>query len=751
VTGWRGRRALESQAAIPAMPETPGADVAAVLGPARIHSRAAHLRLGDGWAATLIITGYPSEVGMAWLEPLLAWPGRLDVAIHIDPLPTPAAVSRLRKQRARLESARRIDADRGRLDDPLIEATAADAADLADLIARGESRLFEVGIYLTVHAHTRHELTEAAADVRAAAASVLLDTQPATWRQVAGWCSTLPLGHDGLGLRRVMDTDALAASFPLGSPDLPGPLPGEGDPVDGVLYGLSPSGGTVWWDRWACDNHNSVVLAHSGAGKSYLMKLEVLRNLYTGVQVAVIDPEDEYVPLADAVGGRIVQLGAPGVRLNPLDIPAGDVRPDALTRRALFLHTLITVLLGEQPPPAERAALDAAITTCYATAGITHDPSTWTRPAPLLSDLAATLTHPDDGHRGLNGGHGQRDGHDGQRPVGQADTGNGGHHDSGRGQTGEEGHHGGRGRTSERSDATAAAATLAARLAPWITGSFRDLFDGPTTVSTSGHLVVWSTRHLPDELRAAGMLLALDAIWRDIDTPTTRTPATGNRRTSGLLTKMGDRLAHRLGSWVPNPLPATANHGAPSAGNIATSTVPRRLVVVDEAWALMREREGARFLARMAKSARKRRAGLAVVTQDAADLLASDLGQVVVANAATQILMRQAPQAIDEVATTFALTAGEARLLLSAAQGQALLLAGSHRIAFQPIASDSEHALVTDGLEADRWSGYPRAYSATDEWSGPPNHAPTASPAAHRSGPEATVAEDDDFWGEPDA
>jgi type IV secretory pathway VirB4 component len=262
-----------------------------------------------------------------------------------------------------------------------------------------------------------------------------------------------------------------------------------------------------------------------------------------------------------------------------------------LTRRALFLHTLVAVLFGEQPPPGERAALDKAITATYAAAGINNDPNTWARPAPLLRDLTDTL----------------------------------------------------------EAAADPASTTLAARLSPWTTGSFRELFDGPTTFRPRGHLVVWSTRQLADELRAPGMLLALDAIWRDVDVPT-------NTRADGL--------------------------GA------------RRLVVVDEAWTLLKENEGAKFLYRLAKAARKRRAGVAVVTQDAADLLGSDLGQAVIANAATQILMRQAPQAIDLIADTFALTGGEARMLLAAGRGEALLLAGSHRVAFQSVASAREHQLA---------------------------------------------------------
>lgn len=564
------------------------ASLASTVAPSTVEVNPRWLRVGDGYTATLVVTGYPAEVGPAWLEPLLSWPGRLDLALHIEPLPAPIAASRLRKQRARLESSRRADSERGKLSDPYVDAAAHDAGDLAERLARGAAKLFRVGLYLTVHARSEAELLEACAQVRAAAASTLLEVQPATWRQLPGWVTTLPLATDGLRMLRTMDTQALAASFPLSSPDLPAPLPGDPPATGGVLYGVNPaSAGIVWWDRWAQENHNSIVLARSGAGKSYFVKLEILRSLYQGVQVAVVDPEDEYLRLANAVGGSIVRLGLPGVKINPLDLPVGDRRPDVLTRRGLFLHTLISVLLGHQPQPGERAALDRAILAVYRAAGITADPATHHRPAPLLRDLAETL----------------------------------------------------------RGDPDPAAATLAARLAPWVSGSFADLFDGPTTHSPVGHLVAWSLRQLPDELRTVGTLLALDSIWRTVDAP--------GRQTQ------------------------------------------RRLVVVDEAWLLMRDGEGARFLFRMSKAARKRNAGLTVVTQDAADVLATDLGQAVVSNASTQVLLRQAPQAIDAVGEAFGLTGGEQRLLLSARRGQGLLISGVSRTSFESISSDAEHALCT--------------------------------------------------------
>lgn len=582
------------------------AGLAAAVGPDCVEVSPRWLRLGWGHAATFAVTGYPATVGAPWLEPILSWPGRLDVAIHIEPIQADTAAGQLRRQRAKLESSRRIDADKGRLGDPGIDAAADDAAELADRIARGAAKLFRTGVYITVHAASADALAEACAQVRAAAASVLLDLQPVTHRHLQGWTSTLPLGTDAIRMRRTLDTYAIAAAFPLASPDLPAPLPGDQPPFAGVLYGLNlASAGVVMWDRWIQDNHNSVVLARSGAGKSYLVKLEVLRNLYHGVHVAVVDPEDEYVRLAERVGGTVVQLGAPGVRLNPLDIPAGDRRPDALTRRALFLHTVIAVLVGTAAGgrsaadagmrPEETASLDRAIIDTYHQAGITADPATWDSPAPLLRDLASTLQAAGD----------------------------------------------------------PAAKRLAARLAPWVTGSFKDLFDGPTTSRPDGHLVVWSLRHLADEVKTIGTLLALDSIWRQIDQPPSNV-----RRNS-----------------------------RPQAR--------RRLVVVDEAWMMLRDGAAATWLFKMAKAARKRTAGLAVITQDAADVLGTELGQAVIANSATQILMRQAPQAIDRVADAFGLTDAERHLLLSARRGEVLLVAGSHRVRFEVVSSAEEHQLAT--------------------------------------------------------
>jgi len=569
-------------------------DTAGAFTPDALEVATRHVVVGGEHVASFAVVGYPREVYPGWLQPLLSYPGRVDVSLHVEPIDPVTAADRLKKQLARLESGRRNDDQHGRLLDPQVEAATEDAYDLAARVARGEGKLYRTGLYLSVHSPDAATLIDEVAALRSLAASLLLDAKPATYRSVQGWVTCLPLGLDQLRMRRTFDTSALSAAFPFTSPDLPAPDPTSLEAPSGVLYGYNlGSQGLVHWDRFALDNHNSVILGRSGSGKSYLVKLEALRSLYRGVEVAVIDPEDEYRRLCEAVGGAYVHLGADGVRLNPFDLPLhtrADGRrtapKDALLRRSLFLHTVLTLLLGGEPSAAERAVLDQAITATYQRAGITSDPRTWNRPVPVLADLRAVLVGLDEPH----------------------------------------------------------ASSLADRLHPYVAGAFAGLFTGPTTTRPESHLVVFSLRNLADELKPIGTLLTLDAIWRRVSNPANRRP---------------------------------------------------RLVVVDEAWLLMAEKAGAEFLFRMAKSARKHWAGLTVATQDSADLLGSDLGRAVVANAATQILLRQAPQAIEDIAATFRLSAGERQFLLSAERGQGLLSSGTQRVAFEAIASDIEHQLVT--------------------------------------------------------
>ena len=603
---------------------------------------ARHLQVGSDFVSTIAVTGYPREVGCGWLAPLAAFGGRVDIALHIEPIDPRLAAVRLRRQLARLESSQAAAAMNGRVGDPAVDVAAEDAAALSAQLARGESRLFRAGLYLTVHATSEDELAAQVSALRTLAASLLIDTCPTSYRAVQGWTATLPLGLDPIRVHRTFDSHALAAAVPFASAQLPPADPVSVTPA-GALYGRDGAAGLLFHDRFgpAMHNHNEVILGRSGSGKSYLAKTSILRSLYRGIETLVIDPEDEYAALCNALGGTHIRLGVPGVCVNPFDLdihfsPSGrrTAPADALIRRKLYLHTVIAVSLGEQTP-AQRAALDTAVTAAYAAAGITDDdPSTWVRPAPTLGMLRDQLAATAD-------------------PV---------------------------------------AVDLAAGLAPFVAGgAFAGLLDGASTHDPSGALTVWSLRDLPEELRTIGTLLALDATWRRISDPSLRRP---------------------------------------------------RSVVVDEAWLLIRQPAGAQFLARLAKSARKYFAGLTVATQDAADVLATDLGKTIVANAATQVLLRQAPQAIDQVGDAFALSDGERRFLLAAARGQGLLATGAHqRTVFAAVASLAEHQLATTSPEYDLYDTGETDYQ---------DFAPGAVGSEIDLGPEMSYADSVDEYAGPD-
>jgi hypothetical protein len=661
-----------------ALSEGPDQDWAGAPGgwlPGRVEVAPRAVCIDGRWAATLVVVGLPSQVHPAWLEPLTSYPAPLELALHVESVPPQVAARQLRRQLARLESSRHGETIGGRLIDPRTSAAAEDAHELSERLARTQTQLHRIAIAITVHAESPDELGEHVRAVRSLAASLLIDARPTTWRALDGWSATLPIGVNPLGHRRVVDTDAAAACFPFASPDLPAPGPLAATTPAGILWGHNTAThALVVTDRFAQANYNQVILAVSGAGKSFAVKLEILRGLYRGIEAIVIDPEDEYAALAATVGGVHIRLGAPAVRVNPFDLPGysppghaypgnhqhhenhyphdrqptgpGQKEPpaappwnepgawidsDLLARRALFLHSVLGVLLGELSA-SESAVLDVAIHTAYARAGISFDPATWTRAPPLLADLADALT---------------------DLATAQQDP---------------------------------LAGQLATRLVPYVSGSFAGLFNGPTTHPPSGHLTIYSLKALPEQLLGVGTLLALDATWRTVTTPRHRRP---------------------------------------------------RVVVVDEAWLLLSHPAGAAFLLRLAKAARKHWCGLTLVTQDAGDVLATELGRAVVSNAATSLLLRTAPQAAERVAQAWHLSEGERDFLTCAPVGTGLLLVGGHRVALTIHASPTE----TDVITTD-----PRVLATrTPTQPTPEHHTPAAHPTPAGTGRGEPLSPDEAF------
>ena len=559
-----------------------------LLAPQAIEERRDQLLVDEQRSRVLALSDYPRHVSPNWLGRLIDSDEPLDLSLHLEPLDSGEAVRGLTHRLVELESSRLLDARGGRIASVEREVAYEDVERLRDALERGDERVFSTSLYMRVAGRTAADLERATERTRGTLGGMMAEARPALYEMMPGLRSCLPAGQDHLGRRRNLDTQSVATMMPFSSSQLA---------VErGLLYGESVHNSSlVVFDPFGPEqeNANKVVFAKSGAGKSFACKVEALRALLLGVEYYVIDPEDEYGRICEAVGGQMVRLSAASPHhINPFDLqPDGeDGAPrDALAERVLALQGLLGLMLaepGQRLGQAERGVLDQALYETYRRAGITEDAATHDRPAPLLRDLLAVLE-----------------------------------------QSGEP--HG-----------------LAPRLGRYVTGSLGRVFSEPTTAELDRPFVVFGVRDLDEELRPIATYLIADHVW----------------------------------------------------GRVRRDPRPRMLLI-DEAWSLMRYPEGARFLAQLARQARKRWLGLTTVTQDVEDFLGSPEGHTVLAQSSVQLLMRQDSSTIDLVAETFGLSAGERSFLLACRRGEGLFMARGNHIALRVEASPLEHALATTDPE----------------------------------------------------
>lgn len=514
-----------------------------------------------------------------WLSPLINFDHSLNIGMYVYPVESKSTLDDLRRKIAEMEAELSTDMQRGRVADPSTQAKLEDALSLQDQLVKGIERFFQFSLYFTVPAESPSELITASKQVTSTMSSLLVSSTTTALEQAEAFKTTLPTCLDHLMVTRNMDTTSLATTFPFTSSEL--------SSNDGILYGLNEHNGSlIIFDRFSLENANSVVFAKAGAGKSYTVKLEVLRSLMFGTEVIIIDPENEYKTLCDAVGGDYVNFSfnSPS-RINPFDLSTLTEfsEENELNLKIQSLHSLFKVVMGELSPT-EDAILDRALNQAYKMKGITPDPDTQKKTPPLMEDLYKSL-------------------------VGMEEP-------------------------QSRS--------LADRIEKFVKGSFAGIIDQPSNVSLKNQFTVFSVRDLEDSIKPIAIFIILDYIW----------------------TKMRRDLK-------------------------------KRLLVVDEAWYMMRHPDSAAFLFGIAKRARKYFLGLTTITQDVEDFLSTDYGKAIVTNSSIQILMKQSPAAIDRIATVFYLSEGEKHLLLSANVGEGLFFAGNNHVAVRFIASPDEHKLIT--------------------------------------------------------
>jgi type IV secretory pathway VirB4 component len=421
------------------------------IAPSSLEVESSHFRLGTRYARAFYVYGYPRQIFTGWLSPIVNIDEEIDVSMFIYPVQSQVILENLRKKVTQLEAGLQIDAEKGRVRDPAKQAAIMDAEELRDSLQVGEERFFRFGLYMTIYARSLEELDFIQHKIETILGQQLVYSKPSTVQMEQGFNSTIPQFTDQLQIRRNMNTGALATSFPFTSADL--------TQENGILYGINMhNNGLVLFDRFSLENANMVVFAKSGAGKSFAVKLEALRSMMMGTEVIIIDPENEYERLCDAVGGSYVRMSLNSTtRINPFDLPKvidKDDADNALRANLITLHGLMRLMMGGALSPGEEADLDQALIDTYAKAGITGDPLTHQTPPPTITDLYDTLLHMQ-----------------GSGP------------------------------------------SMAQRLRKYTSGTFAGIFSQQSNVDINNNMVVFNIRDLEDELRPVAMYIILNHIW----------------------------------------------------------------------------------------------------------------------------------------------------------------------------------------------------------------------------------------------
>ena len=374
------------------------------IAPSSLEYTSTFFRLGTRLARTYYVYGYPRNVYTGWLSPMVNIDEVVDLSIYVYPVESQVVLENLKKKVSRLEAGIQIDSEKGRIRDPAKQAAILDAEEIRDKLQVGEEKFFRFGLYFTVYAGNDQELEFVSHKVETMLGQQLVYSKPATSQQEQAFSSTVPQMTDLLQVRRNMSTGAISTSFPFTSADL--------SQDNGILYGVNMhNSGLVIFDRFTLENGNSVVFAKSGAGKSFAVKLEALRSMMFGTEIFIIDPENEYQKMCDAVGGAYVRLSlSSATRINPFDLPQvvdSEEADNALRSNLITLHGLLRLMMGGAQAqmsgntqalapilaPSEEADLDSALIETYAKAGITNDPLTHRSPPPTITDLYDVLLH----------------------------------------------------------------------------------------------------------------------------------------------------------------------------------------------------------------------------------------------------------------------------------------------------------------------------------------------------------------------
>ncbi len=548
------------------------------IAPAALKINAREIELGEKFARTFYTVSYPAFLSDGWFAPIVNLDKVLDVSIFIHPLETEAALHNFQKKVAEVQSQINERERKGLVRDPKLDTAYQNLEELRDRLQQAREKLFDVGLYLTLYGDSKEDIDKTEGDIRGILDAQLVYTKPALFQQEQGFRTTLPLGNDELMVESKLNSEPLSSIFPFVSFDLTSDR--------GILFGINRHNASlILFDRFSLENYNSVVFAKSGSGKSYALKLEILRSLMFGTDVIVIDPEREYEQLAEATDGRSFNISLSSEHhINPFDLPVVQEEEDPrdlLRNNIITLVGLFRIMLGGLTPE-EDALVDRAITETYALKDITGDTSFTDVEPPLLADFETVLM-------GMEG-----------------------------------------------------TESLVERLSKYTSGSWSGFINQPTNIDINRQFIVFSVRDMEDELKPVAMYIVSHYIW-----------------------------------------------------NAIRRNLKKRLLVIDEAWWMMKSEDTASFLYSLAKRGRKYYLGVATITQDVEDFLRSPYGRPILNNSSIQLLLKQSPTTVDILQKTFNLTDQEKYLLLESGVGEGLFFAGLKHVAIKIVASYTEDQIIT--------------------------------------------------------
>ncbi len=428
-----------------------------IISPASFKVNPSHINLGSKFVRTVFVVTYPRYINVGWFAPIININYSFDVSMFFYPVKSSIILKQLRDKVGNLEAQIVANAEKGAARDPMLETALRDVEGLRDSLTQGTEKFYQFGLYITLYADNLENLDRMTEQIEDMLGSKLVFSRRVYFQAEQGFNSTLPLGNDELYITFNLNSSPIASSFPFISSELTSDR--------GILFGINRHNNSlILFDRFSLENANSVVFATSGAGKSYAIKLEILRSLMMGTDVIVIDPEYEYKHLTEAVGGTYVNISLSSEnKINPFDLPkavGGEAKPKDIIRGAVItLKGLVRLMLGELTNE-EDSLVDRALLETYAKSDITSDSDLSTIESPIMTDLGEVL-------EGMEGGR-----------------------------------------------------ELSSRLKKYTEGTFSGLLNHPTNVEMSNQLVCFSVRDLEDELRPIGVYTIINYIWNEVRSET---------------------------------------------------------------------------------------------------------------------------------------------------------------------------------------------------------------------------------------